>query len=147
MSRKPLWSFDELLASAAGRAAATPARPITGVSIDTRTLEPGDLFVALKDHRDGHDFVGAAFAKGAAAALVSVSYAAGDGDGALIRVTDPLRALEAIGRASRARLSPEARVIAVTGSVGKTTTKEMLRLAFSAIGPTHASEKSYNNHW
>jgi UDP-N-acetylmuramoyl-tripeptide--D-alanyl-D-alanine ligase len=147
MSRIPLWSFDELLEAAVGRASGAPSRPITGVSIDTRTLEPGDLFVALKDQRDGHDFVGAAFAKGAAAALVADSYVAGDDDGALIRVADPLRAIEAIGRASRARLSPDARVIAVTGSVGKTTTKEMLRLAFSAIGPTHASEKSYNNHW
>jgi UDP-N-acetylmuramoyl-tripeptide--D-alanyl-D-alanine ligase len=147
MSRKPLWSFDELLEAAAGRAVGAPARSITGVSIDTRTLEPGDLFVALKDQRDGHDFVGAAFAKGAAAALVSDTYAAEDGDGALIRSSDPLHALEAIGRAARARLSPGARVVAVTGSVGKTTTKEMLRLAFSAIGPTHASEKSYNNHW
>jgi UDP-N-acetylmuramoyl-tripeptide--D-alanyl-D-alanine ligase len=143
----PLWSFEALVEAAAGIPSHASAQPVTGVSIDTRTLMPGDLFVALKDQRDGHDFVRAAFAKGAAAALVSDTYVAADGDGALIRVADPLRALEAIGRAARARLSPEARVIAVTGSVGKTTTKEMLRLAFSAIGRTHASEKSYNNHW
>ncbi len=147
MNANPLWSFDALVAAARATAAGTPDRPITGFSIDTRTLQPGDVFVALKDQRDGHDFVSAAFAKGAAAALVAESYAARDGDGALIRTKDPLRALEDIGRAARARLSPDARVIAVTGSVGKTTTKEMLRLACSALGPTHASEKSYNNHW
>lgn len=147
MTRLPLWPFDELLAAAGGTATASPEAAITGVSIDTRTIEPGDLFVALKDQRDGHDFVSAAFEKGAAAALVSDSYGAKHGDGALIRVTDPLIALQSIGRAARARLSQEARVVAVTGSVGKTTTKEMLRLAFTALGPTHASEKSYNNHW
>lgn len=147
MTRTAIWSFEELVQAAGGVPSGGPVRTIAGVSIDTRTLEPGDLFVALKDQRDGHDFVGTAFAKGAAAALVSDTYTAVEGDGALIRVPDPLRALEAVGRAARARLSPDARVVAVTGSVGKTTTKEMLRLALSALGPTHASEKSYNNHW
>ena len=147
MTTHPLWSFDSLVSAAGATASGTPACPITGFSIDTRTIEPGDVFVALKDQRDGHDFVSAAFAKGAAAAIVSQSYAAKPGDGALIRTTDTLHALESIGRAARARLATDARVIAVTGSVGKTTTKEMLRLAFQALGPTHASEKSYNNHW
>jgi UDP-N-acetylmuramoyl-tripeptide--D-alanyl-D-alanine ligase len=147
MTTTPLWTFDSLVAAAGATASGSPAGPITGFSIDTRTIEPGDVFVALKDQRDGHDFVSAAFAKGAAAAIVSDTYAAKPGDGALIRSADTLRALESIGRAARARLSPDARVIAVTGSVGKTTTKEMLRLAFQALGPTHASEKSYNNHW
>jgi UDP-N-acetylmuramoyl-tripeptide--D-alanyl-D-alanine ligase len=147
MTSNPLWSFDELVTAAAAIAEGTAARPIAGFSIDTRTIEPGDVFVALTDQRDGHDFVSAAFAKGAAAAIVSQTYAAKPGDGALIRTPDTLRALESIGRAARARLAADARVIAVTGSVGKTTTKEMLRLAFSALGPTHASEKSYNNHW
>lgn len=147
MTIRPLWSFDDLVQAAGATASGVPASPITGVSIDTRTIEPGDVFVALKDQRDGHDFVSTAFAKGAAAAIVSDRYAAQPGDGALIRTADTLRALEAIGRSARARLSPDARVIAVTGSVGKTTTKEMLRFAFEALGPTHASEKSYNNHW
>ncbi len=147
MTRSPLWLFAELAAAAGATANGTPAHPITGFSIDTRTLEPGDVFVALQDQRDGHDFVTSAFAKGAAAAIVSESYAAKAGDGALIRSADPLSALQNVGRAARARLAPEAQVIAVTGSVGKTTTKEMLRLAFSALGRTHASEKSYNNHW
>ena len=89
----------------------------------------------------------AAFARGAAAALVGHDYARASGDGALIRVDDPLRALERIGRAARARLAPEARVIAVTGSAGKTGTKEMLRACLSRAGRVHAAEKSYNNHW
>lgn len=147
MTTDPIWAFDELVNAASATSSGTPDRPITGFSIDTRTLETGDVFVALKDQRDGHEFVTAAFAKGAAAAIVSDAYVSKKGDGALIRASDPLRALENIARAARARLSPQSRVIAVTGSVGKTTTKEMLRLALSALGPTHASEKSYNNHW
>ncbi len=109
----------------------------------------GDVFVALKDQRDGHAFVGDAFECGAAAALVSTAYERTARDGALIRVPDTLAALDNIGRAARARLAPGARVIAVTGSAGKTTTKEMLFNAASAIAPgrVHASEKSYNNHW
>jgi len=142
-----LWTFSELVSAAGGEADGAPGLAVTGFSIDTRTIAPGEVFVALKDQRDGHDFVTAAFAAGAAAAIVSDGYVRGDGDGALIRVADTLRALEAVGRAARARLSPEARVIAVTGSVGKTTTKDMLRAACAALGPTHASDKSYNNHW
>ena len=144
---QPLWSFSELSAALGGDAEGGSARAVTGVSIDTRTLEPGDLFVALKDQRDGHDFVAAAFKAGAAAALVAESYQRQAGDGALFRVADPLKGLEALGRAARQRLGPSARVIAVTGSAGKTGTKEMLRACLAKLGPTHASEKSYNNHW
>jgi len=82
-----------------------PGRQYSGVCTDSRRLRRGELFVALKDERDGHDFVPAAFAKGAAAALVSESYARKDGDEVLIRVNDVLRALELIGMAARARLS------------------------------------------
>ena len=130
-----------------GRAAPTARRrcPITGFSIDTRTLAPGDVFVALKAERDGHDFVGDAFKAGAAAALVSKGYRRGKDDGALLRTADSLAALQAIGRAARVRSN--ARIVAVTGSAGKTGTKEMLRLCLSDAGATHASEKSYNNHW
>ncbi|HET6388466.1 UDP-N-acetylmuramoylalanyl-D-glutamyl-2,6-diaminopimelate--D-alanyl-D-alanine ligase [Hyphomicrobium sp.] len=143
----PLWSISELSAVLGVEAEGGSGAPITGVSIDTRSLEPGDLFVALIDQRDGHDFVSAAFKAGAAAALVRESYARQPGDGALFRVPDTLAALEALGVAARKRLSPDARIVGVTGSVGKTGTKEMLRACLSRLGPTHASEKSYNNHW
>lgn len=142
-----LWKFDELLHAARGELEGKPISPITGVSIDTRTLEPGDIFVALKDQRDGHEFVSKAFAKGASVALVSKAYQRKQEDGPLIKVEDTLASLESIGRAARARLSSEARVFAVTGSVGKTTTKEMLLDVFSGLAPTHASSKSYNNLW
>jgi len=142
---QPLWHWDELVAAAEGRPDGTPAAAITGFSIDTRTLSPGDVFVALEAARDGHTFVGDAFAAGAAAALVSKGYRRGRNDGALLRADDSLAALEAIGRA--ARLRSNARVVAVTGSAGKTGTKEMLRLCLAEVGATHASEKSYNNRW
>jgi UDP-N-acetylmuramoyl-tripeptide--D-alanyl-D-alanine ligase len=142
---EPLWQWDELVGAAEARADGTPSSPITGFSIDTRTLAPGDVFVALKVERDGHDFVGDAFKKGAVAALVSKGYRRSKDDGALIRANDSLAALAAVGRAARARSN--ARIVAVTGSVGKTGTKEMLRLCLSDAGVTHASEKSYNNHW
>ncbi len=118
---EPLWQLDELVAAAQGRADGTPSAAIAGFSIDTRTLQPGDVFVALKAERDGHAFVPGAFAAGAAAALVSNDYTSGKSDGALLRVADPLAALEAIGRAARARSN--ARIVAVTGSAGKTGTK------------------------
>lgn len=119
---------------------------VTGLSIDTRTLAPGDLFVALKDVRDGHEFVRNAFAAGAAAALVDRAHA-GDlaGAGPMYVVDAVLPALERLGQAARARVA--GRVMAVTGSVGKTTTKEMLRVVFERQGATHASVASYNNHW
>ncbi|GLR66459.1 UDP-N-acetylmuramoyl-tripeptide--D-alanyl-D-alanine ligase [Acidocella aquatica] len=114
-------------------------RDVSGISIDTRTLAPGDLFVALRGERDGHEFVEAAFAKGAAAALVSKPM-----PGRVIVVADTLRALERLGGAARARAG--AKIVAVTGSVGKTTTKEMLRRTLCAFGPVHAAEASFNNH-
>lgn len=116
-----------------------------GVSIDTRTLQPGDLFVALKDVRDGHDFVAQALEKGAAAALVSRIPDGLANDAPLLIVPDVLAALVALGVAARARTN--ARVVAVTGSVGKTSTKEMLRVVLDKQGRTHAAEASYNNHW
>lgn len=112
---------------------------ITGISIDTRSLQPGDLFVALQGERDGHDFVDAAFAKGAAAALVSRPM-----PGNCLLVPDTLKALEALGQAARSR--SKAKIVAVTGSVGKTTAKEMLRRTLSAFGQVHAADASFNNH-
>jgi len=117
----------------------------TGVSIDTRTIAPGDLFVALTAARDGHDFVVQALEKGAAAAMVSRRPEGVPTNAPLLVVEDVQCALEDLGRAGRARSA--ARVVAVTGSVGKTSTKEMLRAVLSAQGATHAAEASYNNHW
>jgi UDP-N-acetylmuramoyl-tripeptide--D-alanyl-D-alanine ligase len=140
-----LWQWDELVAATGGQADGVPSRPVAGVSIDSRTLEPGNLFVALADQRDGHAYVGSAFATGAAAALVARAYPRGDSDGALLRVSNPLEALSRIGAAARRRTS--ARIVAVTGSVGKTGTKEALRACLSRCGPTHAAGRSFNNHW
>jgi UDP-N-acetylmuramoyl-tripeptide--D-alanyl-D-alanine ligase len=139
-----LWTAAEAEAATLGRA--TQAFAATGMSIDTRTLKPGDLFVALKgDSRDGHEFVGGAIAAKAAAALVSRTPEHLPANPALLMVANTQRALEDLARASRAR--SHAKIVAVTGSAGKTTTKEMLRLALGALGETHASAASYNNHW
>jgi UDP-N-acetylmuramoyl-tripeptide--D-alanyl-D-alanine ligase len=138
-----LWTSQDAVAATGGRNAAAWAA--TGVSIDTRTLQPGDLFVALKDVRDGHDFVAQAFDKGAVAALVSRVPEGVTKDQPLLIVPDVLAALAALGTAARART--KARVVGVTGSVGKTSTKEMLRAILSGQGKTHAAEASYNNHW
>jgi UDP-N-acetylmuramoyl-tripeptide--D-alanyl-D-alanine ligase len=140
-----LWKWDELTRAAGAAADGTPSAPITGFSIDTRSLQPGEVFVALRDVRDGHDFVLEAFRKGAAAALVSTDYKRVEGDGALLRVRDTLEGLRSIAAAARRRSN--ARIIAVTGSVGKTGTKEALRACLSRLSPTHAAEKSFNNHW
>jgi len=136
---RPLWT-------AAEAAAATGAEKIgdwnaTGVSIDTRSLRTGDLFVALKDVRDGHDFVDAAFRAGASAALVSRDLGR---PGLLAK--DVLSALEDLGRRARSRAEGLLSV-AVTGSVGKTSCKEMLARVFAASGTAHWSDKSFNNHW
>ena len=138
-----LWSAEQAALATGGQAVGDWA--VTGVSIDTRTLQTGDLFVALKAARDGHDFVADALAAGAGAALVSRVPDGVDDTAPLLIVPDVQAALEDLGRAARART--KAKVIAVTGSVGKTSTKEMLRHMLGACGKTHASVASYNNHW
>lgn len=138
-----LWSSADAVAATGGHV--TTAWQASGVSIDSRSLVAGDLFVALQDARDGHDFVAQALAKGAAAALVSRIPKGVAADAPLLIVADVLAALEALGRAARARTT--ARVIGVTGSVGKTSTKEMLRVILAGQGRVHAAEASYNNHW
>ncbi|MEX1234139.1 MAG: UDP-N-acetylmuramoylalanyl-D-glutamyl-2,6-diaminopimelate--D-alanyl-D-alanine ligase [Roseovarius sp.] len=138
-----LWTAAEAAAATGGRAQGDWRA--SGVSIDTRTLVPGDLFVALSAARDAHDFVAQALEAGAAAALVSRVPEDVAPDAPLLIVPDVLKALEDLGRAGRART--QARVVAVTGSVGKTSTKEMLRDVLSGQGRTHAAEASYNNHW
>lgn len=141
-----LWTEEALLAATNGQLQGRIA-PLSGVSIDTRTLEKGDLFVALEgESRDGHDFIRMAFEKGAGAALVSHHRAAEFSDaGPLLAVPDVLDGLRQIGMAARARSS--AKIAAVTGSVGKTGTKEALRTVLSEQAVTHASVASYNNHF
>ncbi|SMG12220.1 UDP-N-acetylmuramoyl-tripeptide--D-alanyl-D-alanine ligase [Paracoccus sp. J56] len=138
-----LWTSQDAAAATGGHA--TRDFAITGISIDTRTIQPGDLFVALQAARDGHDFVAQALEKGAAAALVSRIPEGVAPDAPLLTVPDVLPALEALGRAGRARM--QGKVIAITGSVGKTSTKEMARIALAGQGRIHAAEASYNNHW
>jgi UDP-N-acetylmuramoyl-tripeptide--D-alanyl-D-alanine ligase len=138
-----LWTAQEAVTATGGTAQGQ--WQATGVSIDTRTLQPGDLFVALKDVRDGHNFVAQALSSGAAAAMVTHIPEGISQDAPLLIVDDVLPALEAMGRAARARSG--AQVVAVTGSVGKTSTKEMLRDVLGGQGKTHAAEASYNNHW
>ncbi len=138
-----LWTSAELREATGGTLAREVA--VTGISIDTRSIAPGELFIALRDTRDGHDFVAQALEKGAAAALVDRDPPGVASDAPLLRVAETLAGLTALGAAGRARC--DARVVGVTGSVGKTTTKEMLRVALSAFGPTHASAASFNNHW
>ena len=138
-----LWTSADAVLATGGHS--TADWQANGVSIDTRTLQPGDLFVALKDVRDGHDFVAQALAKGAAAALVSHVPDGVAKEAPLLIVPDVLQALEQLGRFARART--RAKVIGVTGSVGKTSTKEMLRTLLAGQGRVHAAEASYNNHW
>ncbi|WP_338661866.1 UDP-N-acetylmuramoyl-tripeptide--D-alanyl-D-alanine ligase [Pararoseomonas sp. SCSIO 73927] len=135
-----LWDTAALRAATGGDVPEGVA--VTGVSIDSRSASPGDLFVALRDARDGHDFVPDALARGAACAMVDRDV---PGVGPLLRVGDTLAGLTALGAAGRARSA--ARFVAVTGSVGKTTTKEMLAAGLSACGSVHAAVASYNNHW
>ena len=138
-----LWNAKEAAQATGGTTAGSWSA--TGVSIDTRTIEAGDLFVALKGERDGHEFVAAALAKNAAAAMVSSRPKNAPAEAPLLVVRDTQTGLEALGRASRDR--SKAKIVAVTGSAGKTTTKEMLRTMLSAAGTVAASAASYNNHW
>jgi UDP-N-acetylmuramoyl-tripeptide--D-alanyl-D-alanine ligase len=139
-----LWSAEEAQQATGGRLVNAESWNVNGVSIDTRTLEPGDLFVALKDVRDGHDFLAQAFVSGASAALISDARKV-EGLGAALAVPDVLDGLRKLGEAARDRCA--AKRIAVTGSVGKTSTKEALAVCLSASGATHRSVRSYNNHW
>jgi UDP-N-acetylmuramoyl-tripeptide--D-alanyl-D-alanine ligase len=138
-----LWNATDAVTATGGQT--TGDWNATGVSIDTRTIQPGDLFVALTDVRDGHDFVAMALEKGASAALVTHRPDDVSEDASLLIVPNVLTALEQLGAAARARTN--ARVIGITGSVGKTSTKEMMRIVLEAQGRTHASVASYNNHW
>ncbi len=141
----PLWTAADTRA-ATGGALRGEDWAATGLSIDSRNVAAGDLFIALAGpNHDGHNFVAAALAAGAAAALVHRLPTGLAEDAPLLVVDDTFAALEALGRAGRARST--ARVAGVTGSVGKTGTKEMLALALADQGATHASAGSFNNHW
>ncbi len=137
----PLWTAADAALATGGRLS-EGGWAATGVSIDTRTLQPGDLFVALEDARDGHDFAQAAIDKGASAVLVSRADCC---DGPRLVVDDTLTGLQALGQG--ARLRSGAVRIGVTGSVGKTSVKEALAAVLRAAGPAHWSVASYNNHW
>ncbi len=147
MKDAPLWSGLGLVAALDARVSGTPPLAVSGISIDTRSVKGGELFFAIAgETRDGHDFVRAAFAAGAAAAVVDEDHAVAlSGLPCLYVVGDVLRGLERLGTAARDRSA--ARVVAVTGSVGKTTVKEAMRLVMADAGPTHASVASFNNHW
>ncbi|MGA7678995.1 MAG: UDP-N-acetylmuramoylalanyl-D-glutamyl-2,6-diaminopimelate--D-alanyl-D-alanine ligase [Pseudolabrys sp.] len=144
MSR--LWALDAMIAAMQAEGAGALPADVNGISIDSRTLVKGDAFFAIEgENRDGHDFVEGALKAGAGLAVLEREQRDRFPGAPLLIVPDVLEALRDLARAARARMS--AKVIAVTGSVGKTSTKEALRLALSAEGETHASIASYNNHW
>jgi UDP-N-acetylmuramoyl-tripeptide--D-alanyl-D-alanine ligase len=147
MTSAPLWTVEAMAqAMGASRSGALPAS-IAGISIDSRSIARGEAFFAIKgDARDGHEFVPAALASGAGLAVVAADKRdAYPKDAPLLVVPDVLEGLCALARAARSR--SQAKMIGVTGSVGKTGTKEAMRLALAPSGETHASVASYNNHW
>jgi UDP-N-acetylmuramoyl-tripeptide--D-alanyl-D-alanine ligase len=145
---EPLWTGAAIAEATGGRPVGAMPPSIGGVSIDTRSLEAGDVFFAIRGDRvDGHQYLRPAIAAGAALLVVSKEKlpALGALPVPLLVVDDVLKAMERLAIAARARA--QARIVAVTGSVGKTTTKEALRHALGAEGSVHASAASFNNHW
>ncbi|HEX2653721.1 MAG TPA: UDP-N-acetylmuramoylalanyl-D-glutamyl-2,6-diaminopimelate--D-alanyl-D-alanine ligase [Xanthobacteraceae bacterium] len=147
MNNRALWTVDAMITAMRARAAGPLPTAIGGISIDSRTITPGDAFFAITgDSRDGHEFVDVALAAGAGLAVVSESKLGSlPSNAPLLVVGDVLEALRELALAARARSS--AQIVAVTGSVGKTGTKEALRLILAEQAETHASAASYNNHW
>ena len=142
----PLWTLGEVMSATDGRCTGDPAAPISGFSIDSRAIQPGEGFIAIRGpNRDGHDFVPKALDADAGCAVVEEMFSGSD-DSRLVRVRDTFDALNDLGRAGRDR-TDHAVVIAVTGSAGKTGAKEALRVALRPSGSVHASAKSFNNHW
>jgi UDP-N-acetylmuramoyl-tripeptide--D-alanyl-D-alanine ligase len=143
----PLWTIEAMASAMGAERHGVLPQSISGISIDTRTIAPGEAFFAIQgDNRDGHQFVGAALGAGAGVAVIAASRRNEfPSDAPLLIVPDVLAGLRDLAAAARVRT--KAKVIAVTGSVGKTGTKEMMRLALSKDGETHASVASYNNHW
>ena len=146
MSAPPLWTVDAMAAAMGAERQGALPHSVSGLSIDSRTVGAGEAFFALADRRDGHEFVGTALAARAGLAVIAAEKRAQfSKDAPLLIVPDVLAGLRDLAKASRART--QAKVIGITGSVGKTGTKEALRLALSKDGETHASVASYNNHW
>jgi UDP-N-acetylmuramoyl-tripeptide--D-alanyl-D-alanine ligase len=146
MTMQLTWTADDVMRAVNGHSLHEQTWLAHGVSIDSRTVKAGDLFIALKGPaHDGHDHVAAAFAAGAVVAIVSHTSPKVSPQSPLIMCDDTFVALQRLGQAGRAR--SQATIIAVTGSVGKTGTKEMLRLMLSAMDNTHANEGGLNNHW
>jgi len=147
MSASPLWTLAAMTEAMGAQVQGTPPAGITGLSIDSRTIAAGEAYFAIKgDVHDGHDFVEKALNAGAALAVVERAQRDKFADDArLLVVDDVLESLRDLARAARARLKGQ--VLAVTGSVGKTSTKEALRGVLAAQGATHASVASFNNHW
>jgi UDP-N-acetylmuramoyl-tripeptide--D-alanyl-D-alanine ligase len=142
-----LWTIADMAAAMRADKSGALLESVPRISIDSRSLAKADAFFAIHgENRDGHDFVEAALKGGAGVAVVTrknrARFAA---DAPLLAVDDVLDALRDLARAGRAR--SHAKIVAVTGSVGKTSTKDALRLALQADGDTHASAASYNNHW
>lgn len=143
-----LWTYPDLKALLDGSDVNedAPHHAITGASINTRTLEKGDVFIALKGNSlDGHDYVKNAFDQGAVAAIIEHDIAGLPTEYPVIKVASSMKALEQLGQAARTRCT--AKRIGITGSVGKTGTKELLKAGFDAIGRSYASSASHNNHW
>lgn len=145
MAEIPLWNGTDVIAAVSGKAE-TVDWTAAGVSIDSRSLAPGDLFIAIVGPvHDGHKFASAALERGAAALLLSRIPDDLPKDANVILVEDTQKALEDLGRFARQR--SKAQIVAVTGSVGKTGSKESLLHILSRQGKTHASIGSFNNHW
>ncbi len=141
-----IWQAEDIIRAVRGQCLHEQSWQAHGVAIDSRTVQSGDVFVALQGPvHDGHDHVAAAISAGAVAAIVARQPPQAPPASPLVVVEDTFKALEALGQAGRQRAT--AKIIAVTGSVGKTSTKEMLRLCLSATGDTYANEGSLNNHW
>ena len=147
MSDRALWSVDAMAAAMEATRAGNLSKSVPGLSIDTRTIRRGEAFFAITgEKRDGHDFVSSALEAGAGLAVVAADKRANfPADAPLLIVQDVLAALVDLARAARAR--SQASIVAVTGSVGKTGTKDALHLVLAREGETHASTASYNNHW
>ncbi len=145
---EPLWTGQDMADAMGARPVHGLPNAVTGISIDSRTLQPGDAFFAIKgENFDGHNFATAAAAAGASVLVISENKlpALGRLNLPMMVVSDVLDALGRLGAAARAR--SKAKIIAVTGSAGKTTTKEALRHVLEASGKVHASAASFNNHW